>query len=80
LEIAIPWANQVIKYTYQDRQKDHNYVINIMSEVDDLVLAARQGAFDFRTANLGLYGLAEEQLEHGILKEDYEDPPDAKIL
>ena len=76
LEIAIPWAYQVIKYTYQDGQKDHNYVMNIMSEADDLVLAAMQGAFDFRTANLELYGLADEQLEHGILKENYEDLPE----
>jgi nuclear pore complex protein Nup133 len=76
LEIAIPWAYQVIKYTYQDGQKDHNYVMNIMSEADDLVLAALQGAFEFRTANLELYGLADEELEHGVLKANYENLPE----
>jgi len=76
LEIAIPWAYQVIKYTYQDGQKDHNYVMHIMSEADDLVLAALQGAFDFRIANLELYGLASEQLQHGILKANYEGLPE----
>lgn len=76
LEIAIPWAYQVIKYTYQDGQKDHNYVMNIMSEADDLVLAALQGAFDFRTTNLELYGLADEELEHGVLKANYENLPE----
>ncbi|KAN0108353.1 Non-repetitive/WGA-negative nucleoporin C-terminal domain containing protein [Hyaloscypha variabilis] len=76
LEIAIPWAYQVIKYTYQDGQKDHNYVMHIMSEADDLVLAALQGAFDFRIANLELYGLADEELEHGILKTNYKSLPE----
>jgi nuclear pore complex protein Nup133 len=75
LEIAIPWAYQVIKYTYQDGQKDHDYVMNIISEADDLVLSALQGAFDFRKANLELYGLADEELEHGILKDNYEELP-----
>jgi nuclear pore complex protein Nup133 len=76
LEVAIPWAYQVIKYTYQDGQKDHNSVMQILSEADDLVLAALQGAFEFRTSNLDLYGLGDEQLEHGILKADYEGLPE----
>lgn len=75
LEIAVPWAYQVIKYTYQDGQKDHEFVMNIMSEADDLVIGALQGAFDFRTANLGLYGLQAEELEHGILKGGYDGLP-----
>lgn len=76
LEIAIPWAYQVIKYTFQDGQKDHSYVMNILSEANDLVLGALQGAFDFRTAHLELYGLADEELEHGILKANYGDLPE----
>lgn len=76
LEVAIPWAYQVIKYTYQDGQKDHNSVMQILSEADDLVLSALKGAFDFRASNLDLYGLGDEQLEHGILKANYEDLPE----
>ncbi|KAK0106968.1 hypothetical protein ONS95_003683 [Cadophora gregata] len=76
IQIAIPWAFQVIKYTYQDGQKDHASVMDLLSEADDLVMGAIQSAFDFRTANLGLYGLGGEQLEHGILKSDYEGLPE----
>jgi nuclear pore complex protein Nup133 len=76
LEIALPWAYQVIKYAYTDGQKDHSFVMQTLSEADDLVLAALQGALDFRTSHLNLYGLGDEELEHGILKSGYENLPE----
>lgn len=76
LEIAIPWAFQVIKYTYQDGQTEHNHIMNILSEADDLVIGALEGAFNFRTNNLGLYGLQAEQLEYGVLQSNFEDLPE----
>jgi nuclear pore complex protein Nup133 len=76
LEIAVPWAFQVIKYTFQDGQKEHSFIAEILSEADDLVLGALQGAFDFRTANLDLYGLGAEELEYGILKEHFDGLPE----
>ncbi|KUJ15657.1 uncharacterized protein LY89DRAFT_618155 [Mollisia scopiformis] len=76
LEIAIPWAYQVIKYTYQDGKKGHDGICALLSEGDDMVLGALQAAFDFRTANLDLYGLGDEKLEHGILKVGYEGLPE----
>jgi len=76
IQIAIPWAFQVIKYTYQDGQKDHASVMDLLSEADDLVMGAIQSALDFRTSNLDLYGLGSEQLEHGILKFGYEGLPE----
>lgn len=75
LEVAIPWAFQVIKYTYQDGQKNHNSVMQILSEADDFVLAAMQGAYEFRAANLALYGLKNEHLQNGILVKGFEDLP-----
>ncbi|KAH8685964.1 Non-repetitive/WGA-negative nucleoporin C-terminal-domain-containing protein [Tricladium varicosporioides] len=75
LEIALPWAFQVIKYTYQDGQKDHVAVMETLSEANDFVIGALQGAFNFRTANLRLYGLQSEPLYHGILSEGYEVLP-----
>ncbi|KAF4636233.1 hypothetical protein G7Y89_g1852 [Cudoniella acicularis] len=69
LEIALPWAFQVIKYTYQDGQKDHSFVMEITSEANDLLVGALQGAFDFRTANIGL-----KQLElAGALVTEYSE-------
>lgn len=76
IQVAIPWAFQVIKYTYQDGKKDHASVMDLLSEADDLVMGAIQSAFDFRTANLSLYNLGDEQLEHGVLKSGYEGLPE----
>jgi nuclear pore complex protein Nup133 len=76
LDVAVPWAYQVIKYTYQDGQKDHSSVMEMLGEADDLVMGALQGAFDFRTANVDLYGLRPEQLENGLLKVGYEGLPE----
>ncbi|TAQ90220.1 hypothetical protein B7494_g1492 [Chlorociboria aeruginascens] len=76
LEIAIPWAYQVIKYTYQDGQKDHEFVMEILSEANDLVKGALKTAFNFRSDNLGLYNLQGETLENGILQSGYEGLPE----
>ena len=75
LEIAVPWAYQIIKYTYMDGQKDHAAVFEIVSEANDMVIGSLLGAFDFRDANLELYGLGDEEMEHGILKSGYEGLP-----
>ncbi|CAG8960167.1 hypothetical protein HYFRA_00010646 [Hymenoscyphus fraxineus] len=76
LDIALPWAYQVMKYTFQDGEKGHDVVMEVLSEANDLVIGALQGAFDFRTENVSLYGLETEPLEHGILTSDYEDLPE----
>ncbi|KAG9234385.1 Non-repetitive/WGA-negative nucleoporin C-terminal-domain-containing protein [Amylocarpus encephaloides] len=76
LELALPWAYQVIKYTYADGQKGHDAVMTILSEANDLVLGALEGAFEFRTLNAALYGLQDEQLKHGILEIGYDGLPE----
>jgi nuclear pore complex protein Nup133 len=76
LEIAIPWAYQRIKYAFQDGQNEHNYILSVIYEANDLVTIALEEAFNFRTANLGLYGLEGEEIEHGILRANYEGLPD----
>ncbi len=76
LEYALPWTFQVMKYAVQDGQKDNSSVLGLLSEANDFVLNALQGAFEFRTANLRLYGLGNEDLEHGILNTGYEGLPE----
>jgi nuclear pore complex protein Nup133 len=76
LEIAVPWAYQAVKYTYQGGQKTHEAVMQMTSEADDLVISALEGAFNFRTANMLLYGLQDEKLEYGVLKAGYEGLPE----
>ncbi|CAL3967495.1 unnamed protein product [Diplocarpon coronariae] len=75
LEVAIPWAYQVIKYTFQDGQKDAASLMNLVSEANDLVVGGINAALDFRSANLDLYGLNGENLEHGILEAGYNNLP-----
>ena len=76
LETAVPWAYQVIRETFGAGHKDHGFVMQMLAEADELVMGALEGAFDFRSANLVLYGLQAEQLEHGILKQGYDGLPE----
>jgi len=76
IDIVLPWAYEVMKYSYQDGQHEHDFVLHSLSEADDIVISALKGAFDFRTANLSLYGLHEEPLKHGILTRNYEGLPE----
>ncbi|KAJ5051528.1 uncharacterized protein L3040_001304 [Drepanopeziza brunnea f. sp. 'multigermtubi'] len=77
LEMAFPWAFQVMKITFQDGQKDHAFVMNMVSEANDILVGGLQAAFDFRADNLDLYSLGKEKLEHGILKAGYEEMQDS---
>jgi nuclear pore complex protein Nup133 len=76
LQIAIPWAYQVVKYSYQEGQKDHSTVMRLVSEADDFVSGALEGGYRFREANMALYGLQNEELENGILKTGYDGLPE----
>jgi nuclear pore complex protein Nup133 len=76
LETAVPWAYQVIRETFGAGQKDHGFVMKMLAEADEMVIGALEGAFNFRIANMELYGLQAEQLEHGILKQGYEGLPE----
>ncbi|TVY67453.1 Nucleoporin [Lachnellula suecica] len=76
LGLAVPWAYQVIKYTYQDGQKDHDFVVEMLSEANDVLMGILQTAFKFREDNIKFYGLRAEPLENGVLTENYEDLPE----
>ncbi|RKF57970.1 Nucleoporin NUP133 [Erysiphe neolycopersici] len=76
MEIAVPWAYQVIKCYWHDGLTDHNVVLQILSEANDLVISALQGAFEFRAKNLDLYGLLSEQIEEGVLINGYKGLPE----
>jgi nuclear pore complex protein Nup133 len=76
LETAVPWAYQVIREIFAAGQKDHGFVMKMLSEANDMVTDALDGAFNFRSANLELYGLQTEQLENGILKQGYDGLPE----
>ncbi|KAG4029551.1 hypothetical protein MFRU_015g00900 [Monilinia fructicola] len=76
LELALPWSFQILKYTWQDGQNSPDSVVEMVSQSDDLLIGALEGAFDFRMENLRLYGLQSEILSYGILEEGYEGLPE----
>ena len=76
LEIALPWAYQAFKHTYQDGQALSSTLLQTLGEANDVVIGALERAFQFRATSLALYGLQDEQLEHGILKTGYEGLPE----
>ncbi|PQE30489.1 hypothetical protein CJF32_00010252 [Rutstroemia sp. NJR-2017a WRK4] len=76
LQLAIPWSWQIIKYSYQDGSKNHATVLETLSQANDVAIGALGGAFDFRTANMDLYGLENEVLRYGILEDGYDGLPE----
>jgi nuclear pore complex protein Nup133 len=76
LEIAVPWAYQVLKHRYQDGRNDHNAILQTTNEADDILIGALETAFRFREENLNLYGLGADKLEYGVLKIGYEGLPE----
>ncbi|ESZ92355.1 hypothetical protein SBOR_7265 [Sclerotinia borealis F-4128] len=76
LHFAIPWAFQILKYAWLDGKNTPAQIVETLSQSDDTMIGALEGAFDFRMDNLGLYGLQSEILSYGILEEGYEGLPE----
>jgi nuclear pore complex protein Nup133 len=76
LDIALPWAFQIVKYAYVDNEKARQTVLETLDEANEFVVGALEAAFNFREANAELYGLQTEVLEHGILQSNYGDLPE----
>src|SRR5699024_2639558 len=75
LDIFVAWAYEVIKRMYKGQTLDDIKLSHLIQEAVAVNVVALKGGIDFRLKHLGLYGLASEQLEHGVLK-DYTDLPE----
>ncbi|KAG5980232.1 hypothetical protein E4U55_004255 [Claviceps digitariae] len=73
LEIFVAWAYEVIKVLYQDNLLDDVKVTTLLSEAMEVNTATQVGAHEFRQNNLSLYGLGEESLRMGILRDGYKN-------
>ncbi|KAG6002930.1 hypothetical protein E4U21_002495 [Claviceps maximensis] len=73
LEIFVAWAYEVIKVLYQDNLLDDVKVTTMLSEAMEMNIATQVGAHEFRRNNLSFYGLGEESLRMGILRDGYKD-------
>ncbi|WYZ41863.1 hypothetical protein EsH8_V_000758 [Colletotrichum jinshuiense] len=76
LEIFIAWAYEVIKYMYKDHIMDDVRITRLMYEAQQVNLVALITALDYRQKKLGFYGLEDEELDLGIVRENYEGLPE----
>ncbi|KAJ4145875.1 hypothetical protein LMH87_004707 [Akanthomyces muscarius] len=76
LELFVAWAYEVIKVLYRDRLLDDAKITVMINEAIQVNVAAHFGALEFRKENLELYGLGEEKLRLGILRDSYEGMPE----
>ncbi|KAK2036862.1 hypothetical protein LZ31DRAFT_613835 [Colletotrichum somersetense] len=76
LEIFIAWAYEVIKYIYKDHIMDDVHITRLMYEAQQVNLVALMTALEYRQKRLAFYGLEDEELDFGIVRENYEDLPE----
>ncbi|KAI8286481.1 Nucleoporin NUP133 [Colletotrichum sp. SAR11_240] len=72
LEIFIAWAYEVIKYMYKDHLMDDVRITRLMYEAQQVNLVALMTALNYRQERLAFYGLEDEELDLGILRDNYE--------
>ncbi|RFU72478.1 hypothetical protein TARUN_9787 [Trichoderma arundinaceum] len=76
LELFVAWAYEVIKILYRDKLLDDAKVTIMISEAIQVNICALLGALDFRRSNLAFYGLGDEKLRMGILRDGYDGLPE----
>ncbi|OAF59592.1 hypothetical protein VC83_03665 [Pseudogymnoascus destructans] len=75
-EMVVPWAFQAVKLRYEESELVQHKIVELLSEANDLLIGALAGAYNFRTENLALYGLQGEDVQNGILMQNYNDIPE----
>lgn len=75
-EMVVPWAFQAVKLRYEESELGQPKIVELISEANDLLIGALDGAYTFRTANLALYGLQGEDVQNGILMKNYKGIPE----
>ncbi|GJC98095.1 hypothetical protein ColKHC_06921 [Colletotrichum higginsianum] len=76
LEIFIAWAYEVIKYMYKDHIMDDVHITRLMHEAQQVNLVALMTALEYRQKKLAFYGLEDEEMDFGIVRENHEGLPE----
>lgn len=76
LEIFVAWAYEVIKYMYKDHILDNVRITRLIHEAIQVNLVSLRAALDYRKEKLSFYGLGNEDMDHGILRSEYEGLPE----
>ena len=69
MDLFIAWAYEVIKYVYRDHLLDDRGVTRLLYEGVEVNYRALDGATQYRKEKLAFFGLADDELESGILVE-----------
>ncbi|KFY63297.1 hypothetical protein V496_04035 [Pseudogymnoascus sp. VKM F-4515 (FW-2607)] len=75
-QMVVPWAFQAVKVRYEESELGQSKILELVSEANDLLIGALEGAYTFRTENLALYGLQGEDVQNGILMKNYKNIPE----
>ncbi|KAK5987126.1 Nuclear pore protein [Cladobotryum mycophilum] len=76
LEIFVAWAYEVIKILYRDKLLDDGKVTTMIYEAIQVNMCTHVGALEFRKNNLAFYGLGDQKLRMGILRDGYDNLPE----
>ncbi|PFH56780.1 hypothetical protein XA68_16016 [Ophiocordyceps unilateralis] len=76
LEFMVAWAYEVIKVMYRDELIVESRMTCTMHEAMLVNMTMHTSSLEFRRNNLALYGLDQEQLRMGILRDGYENLPE----
>lgn len=77
IEYIIPWAQKVIEELWSEGIQDAPRQARLISEANDIQIAALESAFRFREENAAAYGLDDENMEDGILTNGFKDLPES---
>ncbi|KAI0014899.1 Nup133 N terminal like-domain-containing protein [Xylariomycetidae sp. FL0641] len=75
MDLFIAWAYQVIKHNSK-ALLDQLSLARLIQEAAELYNSALRDAYAFRARHLEMYGLADEQMENGILVSNYAGLPE----
>lgn len=76
MELFVSWAYEVIKTLYKDHLLDDVKVTLMIYEAMQINISAHTGALEFRKTNLSFYGLSQDKLRLGILRDGYGGLPE----
>lgn len=76
LELFVAWAYEVIKVQYKEKLLDDARMTVSLHEAMHVNIITHTAAREFRKNNLALYGLGQEQMCMGILRDGYEGLPE----
>ncbi|KAL8694758.1 MAG: hypothetical protein Q9218_000684 [Villophora microphyllina] len=81
LEHIIPWTSAAVTMLHDESVQDGRpmslgYRARLISEANDIHLAALETAYTFRQTNATLYGFDVDTMVEGLLSQDYKDMPE----